>query len=55
MYKNKTNHPILSNSHPLASANIAINCLKRGGTTPTGTSYKLDKECSGATDARFGK
>ena len=27
--KNKTNHP--SNSHPSATSNIAIHCLKRGG------------------------
>ena len=30
LYKNKTNHPISSNSHPSATANIAIHCLKRG-------------------------
>ena len=30
-YKNKTNYPISSNSHPSATANIAIHCLKRGG------------------------
>ena len=29
-YKNKTNHPISSNSHPSVTANIAIHCLKRG-------------------------
>ena len=29
--KNKTNHPISSNSHPSATANIAIHCHKRGG------------------------
>ena len=38
---NKKNHPISSNSHPMATANIAIHCLKRrdGGTKPTGTSF----------------
>ena len=47
--KNKTNHPISSNSHPLATANKAIHCLKWGGATkPTGTSYNLDKARSGA-------
>ena len=29
--RNKTNHPISSNCHPSATANIAIHCLKRGG------------------------
>ena len=29
--KNKTNHPISSNSHPSANANKAIHCLKCGG------------------------
>ena len=29
--KNKTNHPILSNSHPLATANKAIHNLKIWG------------------------
>ena len=29
--KNKTNHPISSNSHPSTTANIAINNLIRGG------------------------
>ena len=37
---NKTNHPISSNSHPSATANIAIHFLKIGGlgvaTKPTG-------------------
>ena len=43
--KNKTNYPISSNSHPSATANRVIHCLKRGGgdTKPTGTSYNLDK------------
>ena len=39
--KNKTNQPISSNSHPLATANKAIHSLKIGGgglTKPTGTS-----------------
>ena len=30
-YKNKTNHPISSNSHPSATANIVIHFLKREG------------------------
>ena len=30
IYMNKTNHPISSNSHPLATANKAIHSLKRG-------------------------
>ena len=52
-YKNKTNHPISSNSHPLATANIAVHCLKRGGggIKPTG----LDNVRSDAPDVRFGK
>ena len=41
--ENKTNHPILSNSHLLATANKAIHSLKRGVIKPTGTSYNLDK------------
>ena len=32
---NKTNHPISSNSHPKATANIAINCLKMEGAHKT--------------------
>ena len=40
MPKNKTNHPISSNSHPSASTNKAIHDLKWGGgggaTKPTG-------------------
>ena len=28
--KNKTNHPISSNSHPSATANTTIHCIKRG-------------------------
>ena len=31
LWKNKTNHPISSNIHPSATANIAIHLLKRGG------------------------
>ena len=42
--KNKTNHQILSNSHPSATANKAINTLpqmREGGVTkPTETSQK---------------
>ena len=37
--KNKTKHPISSNSHPSATANKAIHCINRGGggvTKPTG-------------------
>ena len=43
-YKNKTNHPISSNSHPSATAKWAIFSLKIGGgsTKPTGTSYNFD-------------
>ena len=43
--KNKTNHPISSNSHPSATANKAIHRLKKGEgvTKPTGTSYILTK------------
>ena len=42
--KNKTNHPISSNSHPSVTVNKATHSLKRGGyTKPTGTSYNLDK------------
>ena len=29
--KNKTNHPISSNSHPTATANKVIHCLRIGG------------------------
>ena len=29
--KNKTNHPIVSNSHPSATANKAIHCSNEGG------------------------
>ena len=39
--KNKTNHPISSNSHPSATANKAKHSLKIGGggvAKPTGTS-----------------
>ena len=56
-YKNQTNHPILSNSHPSATSNKAIHCLKLGGegTQPMGTSYNFDKVWSGAPDERFGK
>ena len=44
--KNKTNHPISSNSHHSATANKAIHSLKIGGgvTKLTGTSYNFDKE-----------
>ena len=43
--KNKTNHPISSNSYPSATANKAIHSLKIGGSTkPTGTSYNFDKK-----------
>ena len=31
MFKNKTNHPISSNSHLSATANKVIRSLKRGG------------------------
>ena len=44
--KNKTNHPISSNSHPSATANKAIYSLKIAGggfTKPTGTSYNFTK------------
>ena len=42
---NKTNHPILSNNHPSATAHKAKHSLKRGGgvTKPTGASYNFDK------------
>ena len=44
MYKNKTNHPISSNSHPSATANKAKYTLKIGGRAKaTGTSYKFGK------------
>ena len=33
--KNKTNHPISSNSHPSATANKAIHCLKLVGHKKT--------------------
>ena len=36
--KNKTNHPISSNSHPSATRNKAIHCLKWGG----GGGYKTN-------------
>ena len=42
---NKTNHPMLSNSHPFATANKAWHCLKWGGVTkPSGTSYIIFTE-----------
>ena len=43
--KNNTNHPILNNSHPLATANKAILNIKGGGgvTKPMGLSYNFDK------------
>ena len=42
---------------PLATANIAIHCLKlkRVDTKPMGTSYNLDEVWSGAPDVRCGK
>ena len=56
LHKNKTNHPKSSNSHPSATANKAIHCLKWGGVIKqTGTSYNFDKIWSGAPDSRFGK
>ena len=55
--KNKTNHPISSNSHPSATANTAIHSLKggRGFTKPTETSFNFDKVRSGTPDGRLGK
>ena len=55
--KNKTNHPISSNSHPSATANKAIHSLKIWGVTkPTGTSYNFDKvSCAGWTTNGPGK
>ena len=52
--KNKTNHPISSNSHPSATAKLAIFSLKIGGgvTKPTGTSYNFGKVWSGAPEIR---
>ena len=56
VYKNKTNHPISSNSHPSATAN-AKHCLKLWGESskkPTGTSYNLTKnEAVHPTDEQF--
>ena len=45
-HKNKTNHPISSNSQPSATANKAIHSLKKmggGGTKPTETLYNFDR------------
>ena len=56
LHKNKTNHPISSNSHPSATANKAIHCLKWGDLIKqTETSYNFDKIWSGAPEGRFGK
>ena len=44
MYKNKINHPISSNSHPSAIANVEIHCLKwEWFIKLTETSYNFDK------------
>ena len=43
--KNMTNHPILSNNHPSATANKAIHTYKIRGKVAklTATSYKFNK------------
>ena len=51
-FKNKTNHPISSNSHPIddrQQSNIHPQ-NRKGVTKPTGTSYNFDKVWSGASD-----
>ena len=51
--KNKTNHPISSNSH--ASATAKQNTASSGVTKPTGTSCNFDEVLNGAPYVSFGK
>ena len=53
MYKNKTNHLMLSNSHPMADTNKSRHLLKKGRERGYNTERDFDKFCSGAPGCRF--
>ena len=54
-YKNKTNHPMLSNSHLLVTANKAIHLKGGGGYKTNGNIIKLRQIMKRCTQHTFRK